>query len=43
MLQIFVLSYTYKIVSITSGIYLKTSKTKKTALSFFFVLPICLF
>ena len=43
MLHIFVLSYTYKIVSITSGIYLKTSRQKKNALSFFFVLPICLF
>ena len=36
MLHIFVLSYTYKIVSITSGIYLKTSKTKKNCLVFLF-------
>lgn len=43
MLHFFVLSYTYKIVAITSGIYLKTSKKKNIVLSFFFILPICLF
>lgn len=35
MLHFFVVSYTYKIVAITSGIYLKTSK-KTYHLSFFF-------